>query len=181
MFQVNLLPWRKKHQRHLLNRLAFIFICYAGLSITSIALFQQRLNTENHQLLNVINQVTQKDIAVSAAIARRKENQRQLAVASERVELFSELEQQSKRNIQLLILITHWLPERAWLEKVSIHQQNITIEGRSKDYSSIVIFTNEVKRYSELRQANLISVTRSKIMQSNQPATLDFKLEAIWK
>lgn len=181
MIQVNLLPWREQKQQKLFKRMTLIFIICLVANAALISAATTKINAINQMHHQMLLQKKRQNESLLLDINRIEAEQKAFNLISERLSQIVDLKQQTEKRVNLLVLILHWLPEQAWLTKVSIHQHSLLIEGSALNYPSIVSFSTHARHSAAIKNVDVVEVSHQKPQQASLFAHLNFKLEALWQ
>lgn len=158
MIQVNLLPWREYHMQHWRRRWVNSFIVQLALIVLITLMIEGGFRQQRTQLTTLQHDLQQKSILLQNKINLLNiKIQKQKRIAGWLSRADSLIQQGARRSARLAQLAV-WVPDNAWLVRVK-DDENLYLEGCSKDYGSIVTLLKQLRGSPDLFAVELDSVT----------------------
>ncbi|MGL5291277.1 MAG: PilN domain-containing protein [Vibrionaceae bacterium] len=162
MHQINLLPWRGM-QRGLREKQfkwrIGITVVSCAIAIFAVTQFMQRqLSAQHSQQQQVQKKVEKLDIELSAILKSKKEYQKIV----EQLELINTLQKQRNNAVRVFNLLPAITPKGIILEKVSMQQGIVTLEGLSNIQTDVGKLLSQIEQNLAVQNIRMHSIVHTK-------------------
>ncbi|MGL4735407.1 MAG: PilN domain-containing protein [Enterovibrio sp.] len=162
MHQINLLPWR--HMQRELREKQFKWRLGITIGSCAIVMFavsqfmQQRLSSQQATQQQVQQQVEKLELELNAILKSKKEYQKVM----ERLELINTLQKQRNNAVRVFNLLPAITPKGIMLEKVTMQQGMITLEGSSTIQADVGKLLAQIEQNLAVQNIRMHSIIHTK-------------------
>src|SRR4030042_5609475 len=168
MIRINLLPYRERRKKEIIQRQLSVFIISLFCLVVALIYFNAVLNGRVARLKSSID-VTRKEIAQYNLINKEiEEINKKLDILKKKTLVIENLKAERKKPLELLDVMTKVIiPKRMWFTSLTSENETVSISGIALDNKTVADFMTSLEATNLFASVNLKSIRQEIIKEGN--------------
>ncbi len=163
MIQINLLPVRAERRKEFIRKQLSIAVLTLFCTIAVMILLFFRLQGQYNNTKTSLTSTNKKIKQLEPVLKKIELYKKQKAEISKKISVIIDLDRYRLAPVVVLADLNRQRPEKLWLTSIKEKSRHLTINGVAIDNETIVMFLNNLKHSTPLKNADLTLLRSQKI------------------